>query len=150
MGPGPPLFEASVPYREGSDVLFTQSPPLRAPSGTFRSFRHRFRPSLDLTQPGQGASSSFAIDQSLAPVPLHTSDGVVPGGVVPITMNPLTAEATAAPAPARSFFRSPFADWNPMTGIANDSNRASVEMARSRSGTRRMRSTSGTLEEKSH
>ncbi len=145
IGPGPPLFEANVPYRQGSGPLHSHSGPLstpsRAPSGTLKSFRQRFRPSSDLARNGEPASSSNG--QSMDVVPLHTSDGVVPGGVLPVTVNPLAAEAAA---PTRSFFRSPFADWTPSTGLANDtrdSNRASVEMSRSRSGTRRMRSTSG-------
>ena len=146
IGPGPPLFEANVPFRASSGTLRTQSGLFQAPSGTLRSFKQRFRPSSEFTQNGQGATSSFGIEHSIAPVPLHTSDGVVPGGVMPVmTNNPLATEAPAAPASSRSFFRSPFADWNPATGIANDSNPASVEMARSRSGMRRLRSNSGNM-----
>ncbi|DBB12634.1 TPA: hypothetical protein ACH3X3_005417 [Trebouxia sp. C0006] len=146
IGPGPPLFEANVPFRASSGALLTQSGLLQAPSGTLRSFKQRFRPSSELTQNNQGATSSFDVEQSIAPVPLHTSDGVVPGGVMPVmTNNPLATEGAAAPASSRSFFRSPFADWNPATGIANDSNPASVEMARSRSGLRRLRSNSGNM-----
>jgi len=146
IGPGPPLFEANVPFRASSGALRTQSGLLQAPSGTLRSFKQRFRPSSESTQSNQGATSSFGVEQSIAPVPLHTSDGVVPGGVMPLmTNNPLATEAAAAPASSRSFFRSPFADWNPATGIANDSNPASVEMARSRSGLRRLRSNSGNM-----
>lgn len=146
IGPGPPLFEANVPFRASSGALRTQSGLLQAPSGTLRSFKQRFRPSGESTQNNQGATSSFGVEQSIAPVPLHTSDGVVPGGVMPLmTNNPLVTEGAAAPASSRSFFRSPFADWNPATGIANDSNPASVEMARSRSGMRRLRSNSGNM-----
>lgn len=146
IGPGPPLFEANVPFRASGGALLTQSGLLQAPSGTLRSFKQRFRPSSELTQNNQGATSSFDVEQSIAPVPLHTSDGVVPGGVMPVmTNNPLATEGAAAPASSRSFFRSPFADWNPATGIANDSTPASVEMARSRSGLRRLRSNSGNM-----
>ena len=146
IGPGPPLFEANVPFRASSGALRTQSGLLQAPSGTLRSFKQRFRPSSEFTQNNQGATRSFGVEQSIAPAPLHTSDGAVPGGVTPImTNNPLATEGAAAPASTRSFFRSPFADWNPATGIANDSNSASVEMARSRSGLRRLRSHSGNM-----
>ena len=59
--------------------------------------------------------------------PLHTSDGVLPGGM-PSSSN--------EPTLSRASFRSPFADWNPATGLANDTNqsRGSLELAAARSG----------------
>ena len=58
--------------------------------------------------------------------PLHTSDGVMPGG---------TASNSDEPTLSRTSFRSPFADWNPATGLANDTNqsRGSLELAAARS-----------------
>lgn len=145
MGPGPPLFEANVPFRQGSGALSgplrSISGPLRAPSGTLlQSFRQRFRPSSEAAWNGEGASTSFgqSSDMNTGVIPLHTSDGVVPGGLAVATINPVAAEAVV---PTRSFFRSPFADWTPSTGLANDtrdSNSASVEMSRAHSSTRRL------------
>ena len=141
IGPGPPLFEASVPYVHGLASHGSQnlSASFRtAPSGSFRSFRQRSRASSESFRSEQAAPGRFAPDnqQVLEPVPLHTSDGVIPGTAAPVISGPIAEEPNA---PQRSFFRSPFADWNPATGLANDttdSSRASVEMTRAQSNSR--------------
>ena len=118
VGPGPPLFAAIIPSVQWpiSGPLRSSSGPLRAPSGSlFQSFKQRFRAS-DASQP----SSSH--DMNPAIPPLHTSDGVMPGSM---------PSSSHEPTPSRASFRSPFADWNPATGLANDTNqsRGSLELA---------------------
>ena len=66
--------------------------------------------------------------------PLHISDGVMPGGMPSNSDEPKLSRAS---------FRSPFADWNPVTGLANDTNQSgrSLELAAARSrGDGRLRS----------
>lgn len=126
IGPGPPLFAATIPQCQWAAPGAFPSSSLQTPSGSlFQSFRQRFR-SPDASQPAGGASGSN--DSQPGILPLHTSDGVMPGGM-PGSKN--------EPTLARASLRSPFADWNPATGLANDTNQrpGSLELASARSGT---------------
>ncbi|KAL3137713.1 hypothetical protein ABBQ38_004980 [Trebouxia sp. C0009 RCD-2024] len=124
IGPGPPLFAATIPQCQWAAPGALPSSSLQTPSGSlFQSFRQRFR-STDATQPAGGASGS----NEPGILPLHTSDGVMPGGMPGSSNEPTLARAS---------LRSPFADWNPATGLANDTNHrpGSLELASARSGT---------------
>lgn len=126
MGPGPPLFAAIIPlcHWTSAGPVSSVPEPVCAPSGSlFQSFKQRFR-LTDATQPAARAFSraSSSFDSQEGVPPLHTSDGVLPGGM-PSSSN--------EPTLARTSFRSPFADWNPATGLANDTNQrpGSLELA---------------------
>ena len=152
VGPGPPLFEANILLQpntapghlrslSGASSLYT---------GPLQSFRQRFRRSTDAGPMTQNpvntaaATSKDAIVLTDAAVPVHTSDNMplprAEGEFVPESGAPSSQQVV--PGASRWSFRSPFADWNPATGLAND-NRASyassVELSRNRS------SNSGTL-----
>lgn len=128
-GPGPPLFEANILLQPStaSGHLRNLSGSSTGYAGPFQSFRQRFRRSTEFGPATQsvpnaaGANSADAIVVTDAAVPVHTSDNMPLSQAVDSA-----AESSTAPSSqqetvrSRWSFRSPFTDWNPATGLANN------------------------------
>ena len=138
IGPGPPLFEANVLLFQ--NPAYGSAGPAGSLSGLqmtpLQSFRQRFRRSTDAAPDVLPKASAFVatpigdVVVADAAVPLHTSDNIpVPaiGGSNP------EGGAASSSQQSRWSFRSPFADWNPRTGLASDSHATAMEMARTSS-----------------
>lgn len=146
IGPGPPLFEANILLQPtaASGHLRILSGSSTSYTGPFQSFRQRFRrgadagPALQALPSTAGANSADAIVITDAAVPVHTSDSMpLPKSADPVAdSNVAPSSQQEQPGLSRWSLRSPFADWNPTTGLANDTRHThstSVELARGRS-----------------